>query len=87
MFGGRRQEYWPKSSPKDAVQLKGVELLDGTLFVRVAGMAQTTMGWLREGQGRAGLVSEQIECRTRCSEVRGRERLSKGAVPQFSAIM
>lgn len=51
MFGGRPQGYWAKSSPKgDAVQLKGVELLDGTLFVRVAGLTQATKGWLREGQ-------------------------------------
>ena len=53
MFGGRPQGYWAKSSPKDdAVQLKGVELLDGTLFLRVAGMTQATKGWLREGQER-----------------------------------
>lgn len=51
MFGGRPQGYWAKSSPKeDAVQLKGVELLDGTLFLRVAGMTQDTKGWMREGQ-------------------------------------
>ena len=52
MFGGRPQGYWAKSSQKDAVQLKGVELLDGTLFVRIAGMTQTVKGWLREGQER-----------------------------------
>jgi len=51
MFGGRPQGYWAKSPPKEnAVQLKGVELLDGTLFVRVAGMTQETKGWMREGQ-------------------------------------
>ena len=53
VFGGRPAGYWAKSSPKeDAVQLKGVELLDGTLFVRVAGMTQATKGWMREGQER-----------------------------------
>jgi len=52
MFGGRAQGYWAKSSQKDAVQLKGVELLDGTLFVRIAGMTQAAKGWLREGQER-----------------------------------
>ena len=52
MFGGRPQGYWTKSSPKDTAQLKGVELLDGTLFIRVAGMTQATKGWLREGQER-----------------------------------
>ena len=50
MFGGRPQGYWAKTSPKeDAVQLKGVELLDGTLFIRIAGMTQATKGWMREG--------------------------------------
>ena len=51
MFGGRPRGYWAKSSPKEgAAQLKGVELLDGTLFVRVAGMTQATKGWMREGR-------------------------------------
>ena len=55
MFGGRPKGYWAKSTPKTvAVQLKGVELLDGTLFVRVAGMTQDTKGWMREGQPRGG---------------------------------
>ena len=53
MFGGRPQGYWAKSSPKEnAVQLKGVEFLDGTLFVRIAGMTQAAKGWMREGQER-----------------------------------
>jgi len=51
LFGGRPQGYWAKTSSKEnTVQLKGVELLDGTLFARTAGMTQTTMGWMREGQ-------------------------------------
>jgi hypothetical protein len=55
LFGGRPQGYWAKSSPKEnAVQLKGIELLDGTLFIRVAGMTQTMMGWMREGRERGG---------------------------------
>lgn len=58
VFGGRPQGYWAKSSPKDTVQLKGVELLDGTLFVRVAGMTQAAMGWLREGQEEGGWSHE-----------------------------
>jgi len=53
LFGARPQGYWTKSSPKEGtVQLKGVELLDGTLFVRVAGMTMATKGWMREGQER-----------------------------------
>lgn len=62
MFGGRPKGYWAKTSPKEnAVQLKGVELLDGTLFVRVAGMTQTAEGWMREGRERGewSLVSSE----------------------------
>jgi hypothetical protein len=55
MFGGRPQGYWARPSQKEGVvQLKGVELLDGTLFARVAGMTQATKGWMREGQERGG---------------------------------
>ena len=51
LFGGRPQGYWAKPSPKEnAVQLKGIELLDGTLFARAAGLTQTAVGWMREGQ-------------------------------------
>lgn len=50
-FGRRPQGYWAKSSPKEnSVQLKGIELLDGTMFIRVAAMTQTMKGWMREGQ-------------------------------------
>jgi hypothetical protein len=31
-------------------KLPGLELLDSTLFVRVAGLTMNRMGWLREGQ-------------------------------------
>lgn len=31
-------------------ELKGVEKLDGTLFVRVAGLTMDSLGWVREGQ-------------------------------------
>jgi len=55
LFGGRPQGYWAKSSPKEgAIQLKGIELLDGTLFVRIAGMTQAAKGWMREGQEQGG---------------------------------
>lgn len=32
--------------------LDGVEILDGTLFVRVAGNAMNAIGWVREGDAR-----------------------------------
>lgn len=55
LFGRRPRGYWAKSFPGENVdQLKGVELLDGTLFARVAGMTQAMKGWMREGQERGG---------------------------------
>lgn len=34
---------------KEGVDLDGVEVLDGTLFARVAGLTMGRLGWLREG--------------------------------------
>ena len=34
--------------------LEGAELLDGTLFVRVAGLTMARVGWMREGQENKG---------------------------------
>ncbi|KAJ8473956.1 hypothetical protein ONZ51_g7532 [Trametes cubensis] len=34
------------------VELEGVERIDGSLFVRVAGLAMERVGWMREGQER-----------------------------------
>jgi hypothetical protein len=31
-------------------RLDGIELLDGTIFARVAGITADTLGWMREGQ-------------------------------------
>ena len=35
---------------KDGIELEGSELLDGTLFARVAGLTMSRLGWLREGE-------------------------------------
>ncbi|KAI0776932.1 hypothetical protein BD413DRAFT_610512 [Trametes elegans] len=35
---------------KLGVELDGVERIDGSLFVRVAGLAQDRLGWMREGE-------------------------------------
>ena len=32
------------------VGLEGAEVLDGTLFIRVAGLTADRMGWMKEGQ-------------------------------------
>ncbi|EIW52976.1 uncharacterized protein TRAVEDRAFT_175105 [Trametes versicolor FP-101664 SS1] len=37
---------------KLGVELDGIERLDGSLFIRVAGLAQQRLGWMREGQER-----------------------------------
>ncbi|OCH85389.1 hypothetical protein OBBRIDRAFT_838993 [Obba rivulosa] len=38
------------SDPK--ARLEGAELLDGTLFIRVAGLTANELGWMREGQAK-----------------------------------
>ena len=32
-------------------ELEGAELLDGTLFIRAAGLTANVLGWIKEGQG------------------------------------
>ena len=44
LYGGRPKGYFPN-------HLRGAELLDGTLFVRIAGLSAKRMGWVREGMG------------------------------------
>lgn len=44
LFGGAMRGRW-----SGATELKGAELLDGTLFVRTAGLTQERLGWIREG--------------------------------------
>jgi hypothetical protein len=46
LFGSRPAGYWAEGKE----QLKDIELLDGTLFVRVAGVTADRLGWMREGQ-------------------------------------
>lgn len=47
-YGDRPAGIW-----KDT-ELEDTELLDGTLFVRVAALTMDRLGWLREGQERRG---------------------------------
>ncbi|KAI0822159.1 hypothetical protein BC628DRAFT_1412496 [Trametes gibbosa] len=42
----------PGHLKKLGVELDGVERIDGSLFVRVAGLAMERLGWMREGQER-----------------------------------
>lgn len=44
VYGDRAAGIW------SGTELEGAELLDGTLFVRVAGLTMDRLGWLREGQ-------------------------------------
>ena len=41
-----------KAGTFTGTELPGAELLDGTLFVRVAGLTSRRLGWLREGDKR-----------------------------------
>jgi hypothetical protein len=50
MFGSRPVGYWARGKE----QLEGIELLDGTFFVRIAGLTADKVGWMREGQEKAG---------------------------------
>lgn len=45
LYGTRPAGYWAKEEG-----LEGAELLDGTLFVRIAGLTAGQLGWMREGQ-------------------------------------
>lgn len=47
-YGGRSPGYYGDSSGKEE-QLDGVEKLDGTVFVRVAGLCGERLGWAYEG--------------------------------------
>jgi hypothetical protein len=46
VYGSTEKGYWKDRGNK----LEGAELLDGTLFVRSAGLTATALGWMREGQ-------------------------------------
>jgi hypothetical protein len=47
LFGTRPAGYWVGGTEQ---QLEGIELLDGTIFARVAGLTADRLGWMREGQ-------------------------------------
>ncbi|KAF9512214.1 hypothetical protein BS47DRAFT_1345851 [Hydnum rufescens UP504] len=46
LFGSRPAGYWAGGKAK----LEGIEALDGTLFLRVAGLTMGELGWAKEGQ-------------------------------------
>ena len=43
-----------KAGKWNETELDGAELLDGSLFVRVAWLTMGKMGWLREGESKGG---------------------------------
>ena len=45
VFGGA-----PRGAFAGLAELEGAEVLDGSLFVRVAGLTADRLGWMREGQ-------------------------------------
>lgn len=46
VYGLTEKGYWKGKQ----TELEGAELLDGTLFVRVAGLTASALGWIREGE-------------------------------------
>lgn len=44
----------PAGTFKDVKGLDGMESLDGTIFLRVAGLTQDRLGWMREGEENKG---------------------------------
>lgn len=46
LFGSRPAGYWTGGKE----QLEGIEAMDGTLFLRVAGLTMGELGWMKEGQ-------------------------------------
>ena len=48
VYGLAEKGHWKEKE----TELEGAELLDGSLFVRVAGLTATALGWMREGQSR-----------------------------------
>jgi Questin oxidase-like len=46
LFGSRPVGYWAGGKE----ELEGIEALDGTLFLRVAGLTMGELGWAKEGQ-------------------------------------
>ena len=47
-FGKRDAGFW------SGTELEGAELLDGTVFSRVAALTMTRLGWMREGEPKGG---------------------------------
>jgi hypothetical protein len=54
LFSHRQAGYFSKVLEDADEKLPGLELLDSTLFVRVAGLTMSRMGWVREGQPEGG---------------------------------
>lgn len=48
LYGDRPAGHFSRLAGKEG--LEGAEFLDGTLFVRVAGLTMSRLGWMREGQ-------------------------------------
>jgi hypothetical protein len=46
LFGSRPPGYWKT----EGENVEGIELLDGSFFVRVASLTLDSLGWMREGQ-------------------------------------
>lgn len=53
VYGGRAKGRWveqDKDNGESAQGLEGLKELDGTLFIRAAGLTADRLGWMREGE-------------------------------------
>ncbi|PCH34665.1 hypothetical protein WOLCODRAFT_139493 [Wolfiporia cocos MD-104 SS10] len=54
MWGTRQAGYLERLAQVGGAPLEGAELLDGTLWLRVAGLSADRLGWMREGEENQG---------------------------------
>jgi hypothetical protein len=59
VYGDREPGHFSKILQHASEKLPGLELLDSTLFVRVAGLSMNRMAWVREGQPEAPFWDRQ----------------------------
>lgn len=48
-YGTRQAGYFKDATANAESKLDGLELLDGSLFIRAAGLTAKQLGWIREG--------------------------------------
>lgn len=54
LYGTTPAGHFAPLADVNGAPLEGAEVLDGTLFLRVAGLSANRLGWMREGEGNKG---------------------------------